>query len=75
MVLCSGSSGISIDFGFKVQAPFVSRVERFLSQHHQMSLMSLMSQLGGASSAFRYKTDLLLLKGSTFISSATKTVG
>lgn len=63
MILCSGSSGISIDFGFEVQAPFVSRVERFLSQHHQMSLMS---QLGGASSAFRYKTDLLSLKGSDY---------
>lgn len=24
MFLCSGSSGISIDFGFEVQAPFVS---------------------------------------------------
>lgn len=32
MILCSGSSGISIDFGFEAQALFVSRVERCVSQ-------------------------------------------
>lgn len=40
-------------------------------KHHQVSLMS---QRGGTSSAFRYKTDLLPLRGVTFVPSAAKAV-
>lgn len=42
---------------------------RSVFKHHQTSLMS---RLGGTGSAFRWKTDLLSLKGITFIPSATK---
>lgn len=71
MVLCSASSGVSIYFGFEVSAPFGSRVELSVFKHYHMSLMS---QLGGTSSVFRYKTDLLSLKGIVFIPSAAKAV-
>lgn len=68
-VLCSASSGVSIYFGFEVSAPFGSRVERSVFKHHQTSLMS---QLGGTSSVFRYKTDVFSLKGIAFLPAAAK---